>query len=519
MNTVVVVRTGLTLARRQVWHGGRLRRGALPLVLVTLFALVTWFGLGTWFEALAEAHASESYAARLLAWTFTLASVMTFVSGLHVAVSALVTDRDLERLIVAPVPSGALLAIKCAATLPRTLPPIIGIALPAACAYAATWPVRSSALVAGLPLALLTLWAVPLALAVLVALPLLRLAPPTRLRESLAVLATAAFLAGWLANAFWVPHVLSDGRALAESLRQLPAPPHSSPATWAAQLLTEAAPTRAALGCALVLLVTVTLAAHFARGLLATLHARLAEATGRIVHARARRASSLALAFLQRDAALAARDWPVLLDALAQFALWTLLPLAVLPVAPLPPLELARAMLIALGVSLGNDVAARALPLERDALVWARLSPIGGARWVRLRALGVAVVALGVLVIATALVSRALHLDAGETLDAFAVAVAAATSLCGAGLALGAHLGDPAWTDPRAMLGPGGRSAAAATLLSLAAGWLAISHVSSTLQPNPVVVLAGLVLLGAVLGGAGLMLAARRIEGQEFTSR
>ncbi|HEY6894366.1 MAG TPA: helix-turn-helix domain-containing protein, partial [Rhodanobacteraceae bacterium] len=82
-----------------------------------------------------------------------------------------------------------------------------------------------------------------------------------------------------------------------------------------------------------------------------------------VVRAGARRAATLTRAFLRRDSALLARDWPVALDAFANLALWSLLPLAVLPLAPLPRQELARDMLIALSVSLGHDVAARALQL------------------------------------------------------------------------------------------------------------------------------------------------------------
>ncbi|MCE9627708.1 MAG: hypothetical protein K8R56_07320 [Candidatus Eisenbacteria bacterium] len=518
MNTAVVVRTGLTLARRQVWHAGRPQRGLLPLTLVLLLAGATWLGLGTVFDTLASTQAPAAWSANVLAWAFMLATLMGFVGALHVAVSALVADRDLERLRATPLASHELLALKAAATLPRTLPPVIGIALPAALAFVAAQPDTPGA-AWRIALAMLTLWAVPMALALGVALPLLRMAPPSRLRESLAVLATVAFLAGWLANAFWVPRVLSDGTALAAGLRALPAAPAWAPANWAALLISASEPLTHALACATACVLALAGAAALAQRLLGSLHARLSERRGRTVHARARRAPTLANAFLRRDAALAGRDWPVLLDALAQFALWTLLPLAVLPVAPLPPLELARAMLITLCVSLGNDVAARALPLERESLAWARLSPVGGARWVRMRALGVAIVGGTLIALALVLVSVALHLELAESLDALAFAIAAAASLGGAGLALGAHLGDPAWTDPRAMLGPGGRSAAAVTLLTLAAGWLALSHVVSPLRPLGPLALVSIVLAGLALGAAALQIAAHRLEHQEFTSR
>src|SRR5262249_34585055 len=118
-----------------------------------------------------------------------------------------------------------------------------------------------------------------------------------------------------------------------------------------------------------------------------------------------RRAPTLALAFLRRDRGLAVRDRAVLLHPVASPALWALLPLAGLPPPPLPPLELARALVIALALPFGNDVAARALPLERRALTWARLSPVGGARWVRMRLIGVALAGTLVGAAAVAIVS------------------------------------------------------------------------------------------------------------------
>src|SRR5262249_19654474 len=116
--------------------------------------------------------------------------------------------------------------------------------------------------------------------------------------------------------------------------------------------------------------------------LLAQLQSHAASVPARVVRGSVRRAPSLQGAFLRRDLALFSRDWPVLLDLLSRLALWTLLPLALLPVTPLPRAELVRDMLVALTLSLGNDIAGRALPLERHALAWARLSPVGGARWV-----------------------------------------------------------------------------------------------------------------------------------------
>src|SRR5258708_6374554 len=60
----------------------------------------------------------------------------------------------------------------------------------------------------GLAAGLVALWAVPVGAGVAIALALLAIAPASRARESLSVLVTVAFVAGWLVNAFWIPRLL-----------------------------------------------------------------------------------------------------------------------------------------------------------------------------------------------------------------------------------------------------------------------------------------------------------------------
>ncbi|MEQ1833851.1 MAG: hypothetical protein ABL977_12415, partial [Candidatus Eisenbacteria bacterium] len=385
-----LARTGVTLAARALWHDGRAQRGLLPVVLTLVMLVAFGATFATLFGALADAGAPPSWAARLLGWAFTLALVMLTLGDLHVVVAALVDSPQLDRLRLAPLGTLQLLAIETVRTLPRTLPPVLGIALPAALAHALSYGSWSGVL--ALPLALLTLWAVPLGVGTALALLLLRLSPAARLREAIAALATFAFIAGWLVNAFWLPRLADDTTALSAWFKALPESPAWSPATWAAAALDPDSRTRpmALIQCALAVLAALAAAAYAARAVLATVQSRAAGTPGRLTRGSSRRASTLLQAFLRRDGALVLRDWPVLLDALGSVALWTLLPLAVLPVAPLPRLEIARDMLIALSVSLGNDLAARALPLERASLAWARLSPVGGARWLAQRAVGLA---------------------------------------------------------------------------------------------------------------------------------
>lgn len=515
--TRALARTGWTLARRALWHDGRPQRGLLPVALTLIMFSAFGATFSTLFQSLADAGAPPAWAARLLGWAFTLAFVMLTLGDLHVVVAALVDSPQLDRMRLAPLSTLQLLAIETVRTLPRTLPPVLGIALPAALAHAHAYGTWSGAL--ALPLALLTLWAVPLGLGTALALVLLRLSPAARLREAIAALATFAFIAGWLVNAFWLPRLASDSASLTAWFRALPEPPAWSPATWAAMALDPDSRSRlsAVLKCALAALAALAAAAFAAQRLLATVQSRAAGTPGRLTRGSSRRAPTLLLAFLRRDRALVLRDWPVLLDALGSVALWTLLPLAVLPVAPLPRLEIARDMLIALSVSLGNDLAARALPLERTSLAWARLSPVGGARWLGHRAAGLALAGGTVVLAATLLTTGALGLPLAAFTDVLVFGMAAAASAMASGLLIGALLGDPAWTDPRAMLGLGGRSAAAGVLLVQAALWVALAHRWSPGEPLGIAALIPVLTLALVHSAIMLTVGARVLERREFT--
>lgn len=512
MNRAALVRTGGTLALRALWSGGRPRRGILPVLLLLLLGVVSLLALVVVFGSAAGAQVPRSVHVNILGWAFTLAVLMLVIGDLHAVVSAAVTAPDLDLLRAAPLSARDILGLKLLATLPRTLPPVLAIALPAVLAYG---------YVNGLPplplllLALLGLWALPLALGTLLALPLLRVAPAAHLREPLALLATLAFIAGWVANTFWVPRLASEDLALAAALRALPAPPDWSPATWAARALAGGRDAAASLAAFTgVTIAAVAGALAVATGLLDVVMARAAAPPSRITGGLARRARTLAGAFLRRDAAFVARDWPVTLDALAGLALWSLLPLAVLPLTPLPPLAIARDMVIALSVSLGHDLAARALPLERTSLAWARLSPVGGARWLRMRALGLGLASLAVVAVAVVIVSSVFRLSPTATADVAAFAIAAAITTLSAGLLSGALFGESAWTDPRAMLTTSGRLVSAILSVALAGAWITFAH----LRPaEPVAPLTMLFLPAAAAAFAvlPLSLAARVLERRE----
>lgn len=513
MNRGRVFRTLFTLGVRECWRDGRPRRGLLPLVLMIAMAGVFGSGVAALVRLAPAAGTPSAWAHDLLGWTFTLAFLMSLLGDLHATVESAVTGAHLPLLRAAPLTAHEQLAFVFVQTLPRTLPPVVGVALPVAAVWAATHPGISWAAVAG---AMLLLWSVPLGLGTALALPLLRVAPASRVRESLAVLATLAFVAGWLANAFWMPHLASSFGSTA-AMPVLPPAPAASPGTWAAELLLD--PDAAGIARALLAVAAaLTWAGFSATRLLASLQERAAAPAGRQVRASARPAPTLLAAFLRRDAALAGRDWPVLLDALASLALWTLLPLALLPVVPLERGELARAMLVALSLSLGNDLAARALPLEREALAWSRLSPVGGARWVWARAAGVLLVSSSVVLAASLLLAAVLGLEPREWFDAAWFALSVSAVLLAAGMAVGAALGDLAWTDPRAMLGVGGRSVSAFTLLAIASGAFTLSHVLGE-RAFGFGERAGIVVVAAGLAAALLTFAARTLARREFAAR
>jgi len=516
VNLAAVARTQWLAARRSIWSGGRPRRGVAAIVLSLLMAGAFAVTFVVLFGALEREGAPAEARVRVLGWGFTFALVLLSLGDLLTVVSAAVTAPDLERLLAAPVRPRELLLLKLLQTLPRTLGPVVAIALPAAlCFGAANGGVNPVVFV----VALATLWAVPLALGSALAIPLLRLAPAARLRESIAVLATLAFLGGWLANTFWMPRLLASADVGAR-LRAIPPLPAWSPATWAAYALAAAGERglKALAACVAASIGALALAFAVAERLLARLQPAAAPAPGMTVRGSVRRAGTLAGAFLRRDLALFSRDWPVLLDLVARLLLWTLLPLAILPLTPMPPAELVRAMLVTLTLSLGNDIGTRVLPLERHALAWARLSPVGGARWVLRRAVGVGALSVVILFAASCLAGAAVRLSPAGILDAFVFALPAAATALGFGLLIGAVLADPGWRDPRAMLGPGGRTVSALVMLSQGAVWVAASH---ALGPGPVGPgwLVTLGSSGAFVAWVLLVITARTIERREYTAR
>lgn len=516
MNLAVIARTQALLARRGSWSGGRPRRGLVPILIALPVAATFTATFLILFSTLASLGASLEVVVRVLGWAFTFAFVLLALGDLLTVVSAAATAPDLERLLATPLRPRELLLLKFVETLPRTLGSMVIIAVPAALSFAWVFGgVNPLALVLGL----FALWAIPLGIGSALAMPLLQIAPATRLRESIAVLATLAFVGGWLANTFWMPRLLAN-IDVASGLRAIPPLPAWSPATWAAEAMVRGG-TRgleAMAACAIATVIALLLAATVSERLLTHLQAGAGAVPGTVVRGSVRRAGTLGGAFLRRDLALFTRDWPVLLDLFARLALWTLLPLAVLPIAPLSRPELVRDMLVTLTLSLGNDIATRALPLERHSLAWARLSPVGGAHWVLHRALGVGVLGLVILAVGAGVAGTALGLTPLGIANAFVFALPAGATALGFGLLLGATLSDPEWRDPRTMLGPGGRTVSAFVMLAQGALWVYASFRIGGVPASPLVLLA-LGLAGGLVAWAALAVTARAIERREYTAR
>ncbi|HET7225015.1 MAG TPA: hypothetical protein VFK69_04805, partial [Candidatus Eisenbacteria bacterium] len=223
-------------------------------------------------------------------------------------------------------------------------------------------------------------------------------------------------------------------------------------------------------------------------------------------------------ALVRHDLKLFARDWTVLGDIVTAAALWTLLPLVGAPLHPMPAAQLARVMLLALTVGLGYEVAARAIPFERRALVWSRLAPQGAGRWLAGKLLSTGAISLPIVALAAAAMALAIPLPAREWLAAAALVVPALGFSLALGVWTGAAFGDPQWTNPRAMLTLGGRLVASLVLLAQAGGWLAVSAAirAGTLQ-LPYAQWWAPAVLALVLSMVPIRATAARLAGREWS--
>jgi hypothetical protein len=176
-----------------------------------------------------------------------------------------------------------------------------------------------------------------------------------------------------------------------------------------------------------------------------------------------------------RDLRLFLRDWTVLGDVLTAALLWTLLPLISARILTTTPALLVRAMLVALTVGLGYEIAARSVPFERRAIVWARLAPIDPLRWIAAKWLATAAMAFPIFLTVAAIVAWLVPLPGREWAGTLSMSFSALAVALSLGLYTGLVFGDPDWTNPRAMLTVTGRIVATGILLAQAAAWMAWS--------------------------------------------
>jgi hypothetical protein len=291
----------------------------------------------------------------------------------------------------------------------------------------------------------------------------------------------------WLANSFLFPRLALHAAGTARGINAALAPPRwlaaLLPGAWAARGVAAAAvqdarAALAALGVAAgAALLGAVLARIVARRALDTVLERVAAPP---VPRRGRtdlappRARGAVTAIAARDTRLVLRDWTAVADVVTAAALWTLLPLIARPVGLAPDADLVRLMLLALTVGLGYEVAARSVPLEREALAWSRLAPVPAWRWIAGKLAGAAWLALPLFGLATLSLAFAIPLPRATWPELVAVALAALATALAFGVWAGTTFGDPAWTHARAMLTVEGRLLTAFGMLALAVAWWAL---------------------------------------------
>jgi hypothetical protein len=490
-----VLRGRARALRNALFGRGRARAASRPrgplygLVLVAAAAWIAHTGLAALFAALARAGATPAELRAMLALALDLALAGLLLFDLESVVSTLILDRDLDLLRRAPLRPRAILGLKLLDAAPRTVAPLVVVALPALLAFAKTHPVPATAWLAA-PFALALLWAIPLGAGTALTLALLSRLPARRVRESLGLVSTVAFTGLWVLNLFVVPRIAAQAGEPLERVRALVAAAAPAlaltPGGWAATLFAGADPgelARAALALSGAAAASVALAAVAGARHLAIV---LAAARTPVARAGARRGPRpvaptrvpLVLAVMRRDRLLFVRDWTVLGDVLTGALMWTLVPFLSLPLQPLHSPALVRAMLLTLSVGMGYEIAARAFPLERRGAEWMRLAPIPARSWAVARLVSTGSLALALVAIAGASLGWAGRLGPGDWLGTMALVIPALALSIAVGLWTGAEFGDPNWTNPRAVLTLGGRLVAALLVIAQVAGWLTLTAIA-----------------------------------------
>jgi len=465
------------------------RHTAFAIGLAVLLAVLVRGGLTEAFASIARSTGSEEASVGLLALALTGALVALLAFDVDDVVRTLLLDPDLDLLRRAPRPTSTLLAIKAVDAAPRTLMPLLVLAVPAIAVFLAGRPAPfAGALVAVASLVLL--WAMALAAGVALSLVLLSRIPAARAREALGLVSTLVFLALWVLGTLVLPNALRGtsgaGHALGPTLAI--AARGASPSAAAARAIASAAagtPARAAgdlaflvvLGLSAIAL--VALAGRFALG--GALE-RIAGSTavvrrsGSARAAEAWRGDGVLAAILRRDARMLRRSWTILGDLFISSAMWALLPLLGFARGEIPPATLVRLAILTIAIGLGYEVGARSIPFERRAGFWARVTPVGRRRYCVAKLAGATLVSAPIVIVLGAIlfvVGRVPFPDVARS----AAGIAGALVLSQAtGVWAGAVFGDPEWVNPRAMLRFAGRMVAAFLVLLQLAAWIGIFY-------------------------------------------
>jgi hypothetical protein len=183
-----------------------------------------------------------------------------------------------------------------------------------------------------------------------------------------------------------------------------------------------------------------------------------------------------------------------------------------------PPFGLTRVMLLALAVGLGYEIAARAIPFEREGAAWMTMAPVRVSRWVAAKLAGALLLAIPMLAVAATAIAIAFPLALSQRIESVALALAALALALPLGLWTGARFGDPKWIHPRAMLTFAGRLTASALLLVQAGAWFAVSEGLRTLGlPDTARILAAFGI-AAILAIAPLRAVTIRLARAEWAS-
>jgi ABC-2 type transport system permease protein len=511
----------------QTW----LRHPAVTVAIGLWMGAFVYGGMHSVFTILRTAGASPAELAGALALALSASLVALLVFDVDDAVRTLVQDADLELLRRAPVPPATLLALKSLDAAPRTLTPLLVLAVPALLAYSTDVPVDAWFAPVAV-VSMLALWALPLALGATLGLLLLRVVPAARARESLALLSTLTLTTLWIAGAVWLPRGLEAGSGAIGGLREALARGLSSPAPSAAAARALAAAVtgsradivRELTGLLALVAVAIGVAILVARANLAPVLERVA--AGSVATPRARRSAEAApagtrrwrgggpiAAILRRDGRLLRRNWTLLGDLLVASTLWVLLPLAGMAKWDISWELLARVMLLTVSVGLGYEIAARSIPFERHLGYWSRVSPLPAGRWLAAKVIGAGLLAIPVVVLAGTVLGAVRPLPAGVLWRAACVVTGALTLSISSGVWAGLVFGDPEWINPRAMLRLSGRLATSGLLLLQIALWLGVIAAEQALAPtmSPLFWL-GAPVLGALFAALPVMAAVRRLE-------